>query len=111
MGLIPDKSDNHAVEIEEEHDEVKAELDKGLLLVDVELAEDLGSIQEVGVLENLLHVPGEQRQVENESDPVAIDQEQESQETVHGSLRDNVRVQTVAEIDRVDIVAVCARTC
>lgn len=34
-GLVTDKSDNHAVEVEEEHDEVEAELEERFLLVDV----------------------------------------------------------------------------
>ena len=28
VGLVPDKSDNHAVEVEEEHDQVEAKLDE-----------------------------------------------------------------------------------
>ena len=57
----------------------------------------------------LLDVPGEQRQVENQSQPVAVDQEQEGQETVHSSLGDNVGVQAVAEVDGVDVVTVAGR--
>lgn len=59
MRIVLDESDDHAVEVEEEHDEVEPELDKGFLFVDVQLAEDLGGIKEVSILDNLLYVPGE----------------------------------------------------
>lgn len=44
MRLVPYQGDDHAVEVEEEHDEVKAELDEGFLLVHVQLAENLGGV-------------------------------------------------------------------
>lgn len=69
--LVADEGDDHAVEVEEEHDEVEAELDEGFLklvsaacksgrkvgaraylLVDVELSENLGRVQKVLVLED-----------------------------------------------------------
>ena len=31
FGLVTDESDNHAVEVEEKHDEVEAKLDEGFL--------------------------------------------------------------------------------
>jgi hypothetical protein len=103
--LIADEGYNHAVEVEEEHDKMEAKLDEGFLLVDVQLAEDLGSIQQVGVANDLLDVPSEKRNVEQKRQPVAIDQEKECQESVYGSLGDDVGVETVAEVDRVDVVA------
>jgi len=53
----------------------------------------------------LLRVPGQQGQVEDKRHPVAVDQEQDGQESVDTSLGDDVHVQAVAEIDRVDVVA------
>ena len=74
MALILDQGDDHAVQVEEEHDEVEAELDEGFLwkgvsyngrrsrevkdgaegatnlLVDVEFPEDLRCVQKVGVV-------------------------------------------------------------
>lgn len=75
--LVADEGDNHAVKVEEEHEKMEAELDKRLLqrglasftwaplakeerimvvetdlLVDVELTEDLGGIEEVVLLED-----------------------------------------------------------
>lgn len=69
--LVADEGDNHAVEVEEEHEQVEAELDKGFLrgvsyeqgqglriclvtdlLVNVKLAEDLRSIKKMGVVDN-----------------------------------------------------------
>jgi hypothetical protein len=53
----------------------------------------------------LLCVPGQERQVEDERHPVAVDQEQDSQESVDTGLRDDVHVEAVAQVDRVDVVA------
>jgi len=50
--LVADEGDDHAVEVEEEHEEVEAEFDKGLLFVGVEFAEDFGGVEEVGVFED-----------------------------------------------------------
>lgn len=52
MRLVAYKCDDHAVEVEEEHDEVKPELDKGFALVDVEFAEDFRGVEEVLVVED-----------------------------------------------------------
>jgi hypothetical protein len=52
----------------------------------------------------LLGVEGQERQVENNSNPVAIDDEQEGQESVDSGFGDNVGVETVAKVDGVDIV-------
>lgn len=66
-GLVSDKSNNHAVEVEEEHDKVETQLEERLLflvntalshvrryttylLMDVELAEDFSRIEEMGVV-------------------------------------------------------------
>jgi hypothetical protein len=53
----------------------------------------------------LLCVPGQQRQVQDERHPVTIDQKQNSQESVYGSFGDDVGVEAVTEIDRVDVIA------
>lgn len=110
--LIADKRNNHAVEVEEEHDEVEAELEEGLLqytsvlsyyfsdgtrvaaylLMHVQLAEDLRGIQQMGVVNDLVDIVSQERQVEDESDPVAIDQEQEGEEAVNGGFGDDVCV-------------------
>jgi hypothetical protein len=64
--VLPDERDNHAVQVEEEHDKVEAKLEEGLLLMNVKLAEDLGRIKQVSVVDDLLGIPGDQRQVEDE---------------------------------------------
>jgi len=104
-GLVADKCNNHAVEVEEKHEQVESELDEGFLFVDVELAEDLGSVKKVGVVNDLLDVPGKKRQVEDQGQPVAVDQEQEGEETMNSSFGDNVGVEAVAEVNGVDVVA------
>ena len=66
-GLVSDQSDNHAVEVEEEHDKVESQLEErflvkfsifvprlqqqtAYLLVNIELPEDFGSVEEVGIV-------------------------------------------------------------
>ena len=44
----------------------------------------------------LLGVKGQQRQIQNQGDPVSVDQEQCRQESVNGGFGDDVRVQAVA---------------
>lgn len=83
---------------------MESQLEERFLLVDVELAEDLSRIEEVGVVNDLLDVPAKERQVENKRHPVSVDKEEEGQETVYGSLRDNVGVESVAEVNGVDVV-------
>lgn len=58
----------------------------------------------------LLDVPTKEWKVENKRDPIAIDQEEECQETMHSSLRDDVGVETVAEVDGVDVIAIGLRS-
>jgi hypothetical protein len=58
-----------------------------------------------GQVDVLLCVPGQERQVEDKRHPVAVDQEQDSQESVDTGLGDDVHVEAVAQIDGVDVVA------
>lgn len=50
--LVPDKGDDHRVEVEEEHEQVETKLNEGLLLVHVQFPEDLGGVEQVLVLED-----------------------------------------------------------
>lgn len=90
--------------------------------MDIQLAEDLSGIKEMGVVNDpvnagqlkvkihlelgliLLDVPSQERKVENQRQPVAVDEEEEREETVDGSFGNDVGVEAVAEVDRVDIV-------
>lgn len=81
------------------------------LLVDIQLPKDLGRVQQVGVVNNLLDVPGQEREVQDQRHPVSIDQEQQRQETMYGSLGNNIGVQAVAEVDRVDVVTATGTLC
>ena len=54
----------------------------------------------------LLSIPSEQRQIEDQSNPVTVDEEKDGQEGLDGSFGDDVGVEAVAEVDRVDVVAV-----
>lgn len=97
-----------------------AQLDEALLLVLAEGAEDLGSVQQVGVGVDLAGVEGEKRGVEEERPPVAIDEEQQGEETLDrcfwqdvlelelakNSARREITyvVEFVAQINGVDVV-------
>ena len=52
----------------------------------------------------LLDIVCDERDVKNKSEPVAVNEEQEGQETVDGCFGDDVGVQTVAEIDGVNVI-------
>lgn len=52
----------------------------------------------------LLSIERQQRQVQDDGDPVAIDDEQEGQESVNGGFGNNVGVEAVAQINGVDVV-------
>jgi len=58
------------------------------------------------VIHNLLDVEREEWQIEQERNPVAVDKEKEGQETMDRGFWDNVCIETVAEVDRVNIVTV-----
>lgn len=53
----------------------------------------------------LLRVKRQERQVEHDGEPVAVDDKKEGQEGVDSGFGDDVGVETVAEVDRVDVVA------
>lgn len=59
----------------------------------------------------LLAVPSQERQVQDQCHPVSIDEEKEGQERVYGSFGDNVGVEAVAKIDRVDVVTASKLAC
>lgn len=52
----------------------------------------------------LVRIPCSQRQVEDKGNPVAIDQEEEGEQSLYGGFRDDVGVETVAKVDWVDVV-------
>lgn len=54
----------------------------------------------------LLRIENKQRQIQDDSKPVSVDDEQEGQESVNGGFGDDVGVETVAEINGVDVVTV-----
>ena len=54
--------------------------------------------------DSLLNIPSEERQVQDQRQPVSVDKEQECQESMNGGFGNDVGVEAVAEVDRVDIV-------
>jgi hypothetical protein len=57
----------------------------------------------------LLGIERQQRQVQEDSEPVSVDHEEEGKESVDTSFRNNVGIETVAKIDRVDVIAAAAQ--
>jgi hypothetical protein len=58
-------------------------------------------------MENVLfNVKSQKRQVKQKCHPIPIDKEQESQKAMNRSFRDNVRIETVAKIDRVNVITI-----
>ena len=54
----------------------------------------------------LLRVESQERQVENQCHPVTIDNEEDGHKAMNSGLWDDVGVETVAEIDRIDVITV-----
>jgi len=52
----------------------------------------------------LLDIPAEEGEVEDQRQPVAVDEEQKGEEAMDGHLGDNVSIEPVAKVDRVDVV-------
>ena len=99
------------------------------LLVHIKLAEYLCRVQKMGIVHNprviklvdgfggrecdtagrlnlLLDVPAKEGQVEDQGQPVSVDKEEEGQESVYSSFGNDVGVQAVAKVNRVDVVTV-----
>lgn len=53
----------------------------------------------------LFRVPCQKGQVQHQSHPVSIDKEEEGEESVNGGFGNDVGVETVTEVDGVDVVA------
>lgn len=146
MRFVADQGHNHAVQVEEEHQEVETQFDERFLhrLVthicvrkqkkkgntpscarsacgrspshpadagsrrswNRQLSVPRGRFR--GVREHqdhvLLRIKCQQRQVQHNRNPVSIDDKQEGQEPMDRGFGDNVGVQTVAEVNRVDVV-------
>jgi hypothetical protein len=60
----------------------------------------------VGGLSSLLCIECQQGQIQEQGDPVSVDQEQERQEGMYGGFGNNVGIQTIAQVDRIDIITV-----
>jgi hypothetical protein len=56
------------------------------------------------ILDALLDVPSKERKVQNQRNPVAIDEEEEGEESMDGGFGDDIGVEAVAQIDGVDVV-------
>lgn len=59
----------------------------------------------------LLAIPGQQRQIQDERNPIPINQEEEGQESVYSGFGDDVGVQAVTEVDGVNVIAGAKLAC
>lgn len=58
----------------------------------------------VGGQSSLLCIECQQGQIQEQGDPVSVDQEQERQEGMYGGFGNDVGIQTIAQVDRIDII-------
>jgi len=83
---------------------MKTKLNERFLLMHVQFSEDLSGIKEMLVLEYLLSVPQQKWKIQENRKPVTVDEKQDGKEGVDSGFRDDVRVEAVAEVNRVDVV-------
>jgi len=83
---------------------MEAKLYERLLLVHIQFPENLRGVEEMLVFKDLLRVPCQEGQVQEEGQPVSVDEKEDSEEAMDGGFRDDVGVEAVAEVDGVDVV-------
>lgn len=59
----------------------------------------------MGVVDDLVRIPSEERQIQDQRYPVAIDKEQEGEESMDGGFGNDVLVEVLAKVDGVCVVA------
>lgn len=107
---VVDQSQDHAIQVDEEAEQVVPQFDHGLLHVGLELPSvvDLSGVKHAHVSHGNLHVPinvpGCYRQVEQEDEPVHGDQHQHGGETLAHHLWNYPFVQLGAAGSGVDVV-------
>jgi len=72
--------------------------------VDIQFPEDFRSVEQMLVVKDLLRVVCQERQIQENCQPVSIDDKEDGEEAMYSSFRDNVGVETVAQIDGVDVI-------
>lgn len=107
--LIGDQSHDHSVQVEEEHQQVEAQLDERLLFVPRQSPENLSSVKQVVFVDELVDIECKHWKVQQEHKPEAIDQEKNSQKGVDRSLRNKPWVQLMAQLYGIDIVTLQVR--
>lgn len=107
--ILSHQSSNHAVKVKEEKDQVAGQLDERLLLVFLERSENLSGVQQMGVCVDLVGVVGEDGGIEQQHDPMAGQQKDNGQSSVSGGLGQHVVIEPIAQVDRVDVIALQVR--
>jgi len=70
----------------------------------IQLPEDFRRVEEMLVFKDLLRIPCQERQIQEQSQPISVDEEECGKEGVYSGFGDDVCVETVAEIDGVDVI-------
>jgi len=60
--------------------------------------------------DTLLNVECQKWQIEYQRNPVAIDKEQEGQESMNSRFGNNIRIEAIAEVDGINVITVVERT-
>lgn len=112
---VVDQSQDHAVQVDEEAEQVVAQFNHGLLHVGLELTPvvDLSGVEHAHVPHGNLHVPinvpGSYRQVEQEDEPVHGDEHEHGGETLTHHLWNHPLVEFGAACSGVDIITLQIR--
>lgn len=83
---------------------METKLDERLSLVLAQSSEDFRGVQKVRLGVNSVDVPCQQGEVDQERPPVAADEEKSGEESVDHHLGENVPIETVAQVNGVDVV-------
>ena len=83
---------------------METQLEETFLLVLGQGSEDLSGIQQVVLVDKLVDIERQNRQVQQKHKPVAIHQKENGQESMQAGLWNEPWIQFVAQFDWVDVV-------
>ena len=58
------------------------------------------------IVNDFLRIPRQERQIEQKGKPVSVDEEEEGKDGVYGSFRNDVGIEPITKVDRIDVVTV-----
>ena len=93
-----------SIQKDEEDDHVKAKFDKVDFFVTRESWKDFRCVKVVSLLHECVHVPRQHRQVEHKLEPIASEQQEDSQRHLSGNLGQNPLIAVAAHVYRILII-------